>query len=182
MAVSNCPSSVVLDVLTANAAAQWFTKRWSVRFFGFVASVLLVGCGRADVGPLNLEYELRAPKSRKFDPSTKLDLCTDDQIYGTRLELTQRRDEGDYAVFSESWLVFGYERRRTLVVSFNDGSPSQVFSLPEQFKVVDWSEWERPSYMAGPDVSWDICYGRSIDRSAAIPPDCFELRYRLQEP
>ena len=182
MAASNCPSSVFLDVLTVNAATQWFAKHPSMRFVGFVVSILLVGCGRTDVGPLNLEYELRAPKSRKFDPSTKLDLCADDQIYGTRLELTRRRDEGDYAVFSESWLVFGYERRRVLVVSFNDGSPSQVFSLPEQFKVADWSGWERPDYMAGSDVAWDIVYGRTIDRSGAIPPDCFELRCRLQKP
>lgn len=130
-----------------------------------------------------LFYELRAPKNLKFDPLTSFDVVTDDSASGTRLRLTKRRDEGDFVVFADSCLISDGSKRTAMVVA-TDGQPSQVFRLaiPPKPKPVDWTKWQRPDYTEKSNAMWTFMHAaKKHDRSTNVPPDCFELRFKIAE-
>jgi hypothetical protein len=128
-----------------------------------------------------LFYELRAPKALKFEPLTRFDVVTDQSVEGTRLRLTKRRDEGDFVIFSFSCLIFAGESRRAMIVH-TDGQPSQVFRLKITRKPwpADWSNWQQPDYIEKTDAVWTFMHDlKEHDRSTNIPPNCFELRFKI---
>jgi len=131
----------------------------------------------------NLFYELRAPKTLKFDPLTNFDVVTEDSASGTRLRLTKRSEEGDFVVFADSCLIFDGHKRRAMVVNIA-GQPSQVFRLTiaSTPKPVDWTKWQRPDYTEKTDAMWTFMHDlKKHDRSTNVPPDSFELRFRISE-
>ena len=126
-------------------------------------------------------YELRAPKTLKFDPKTSFDLVTDEDASGTRLRLTQRREEGNFVVFADSCLLFDGNKRRAMIVK-TDGEPSQVFRLtiPRSPEPVDWTKWQRPDYIEKTDAAWTFMHdAKKHDRSTNVPPNSFELRFKV---
>ena len=130
-----------------------------------------------------LFYELRAPKTLKFDPMTSFDVVTEDSASGTRLRLTKRREEGDFVVFAESCLIFDGQNRRAMVAQIAR-QPSQVFRLtiPSTPKPVDWTKWQRPDYIEKTDAMWTFMHDlKKHDRSTNVPPGSFELRFRITE-
>ncbi len=120
-----------------------------MRHLFLIPLLLLSGCTARFSEPLEITFEARAPKTRSFDPLTKFDLATDEGSSGTRLRLTQRREEGQDVVFSWSFLVYKHQRRRALIISFESQEPSQVFVIliPKPLSTGGWSAWIRPSYM-----------------------------------
>ena len=128
-------------------------------------------------------YELRAPKKLKFDPLVSFDVVTEDSASGTRLRLTKRSEEGDFVVFADSCLIFDGHERWAMVVKIA-GQPSQVFRLtiPSKPKAVDWTKWQRPDYTEKTDAMWTFMRDlKKHDRSTNIPPDSFELRFKITE-
>jgi len=128
-------------------------------------------------------YELRVPKTAKFEPNTSFDLVTDSGASGTRLHLTTRREEGDSVIFADSSLVFADDKRRAMVIR-TDGQPSQVFrlALPRSPKPADWTKWQRPDYTEKSDAWWTFMHdSKKHDRSTNVPPDSFELRFKITE-
>jgi hypothetical protein len=128
-------------------------------------------------------YELRAPKTSKFDPLTRVDLVADQSAVGTLLRLTKRREDGNFIIFYDSCLIFNGEERRAMVVT-TKGQPSQVFRLtiPSSAKPAGWSKWQRPDYTENSDVIWTFVHDtKDHDRSTNIPPNCFEFRFRITE-
>jgi hypothetical protein len=131
----------------------------------------------------NFFYELRAPKTLKFDPLTSFDVVTEDSASGTRLQLTKRREDQDFVVFADSCLIFDGQKRRAMVVTIA-GQPSQVFCLttPRSPKPVDWTKWQRPDYTEQTDATWTFMHDlKKHDRSTNVPPDSFELRFKITE-
>jgi hypothetical protein len=128
-------------------------------------------------------YELRVPKTAKFEPDTSFDLVTDSGASGTRLHLTTRREEGDSVIFADSSLVFAGDKRRAMVMR-TDGQPSQVFqlALPGSPKPADWTKWQRPDYTEKTEAWWTFMHdSKKHDRSTNVPPDSFELRFKITE-
>ncbi len=128
-------------------------------------------------------YELRAPKTLKFDPLTSFELVTEEDASGTRLRLTKRREEGDFVVFADSCLIFEGHTRRAMIVTVA-GQPSQVFRLtiPSTPKPADWTKWQRPDYTEKSDAMWTFMHDlKKHDRSTNVPPNAFELRFKITE-
>ena len=128
-------------------------------------------------------YELRAPKTLKFDPLTSFDVVTEDSADGTRLRLTKRSEDGNFVIFADSCLIFDGQKRRAMVVKIA-GQPSQVFRLtiPSTPKPVDWTTWQRPDYTEKTDAMWTFMHDlKKHDRSTNATPDSFELRFKISE-
>ncbi len=154
-----------------------------MRVLLIVVCLLVSGCVTRFKEPLRLVFEFRAPKVLHFDPLTKFDLSTDQSASGTRLRFTERAEDGDYAIFRSSFLVFEHEHRRALIVSFVDERPSQVFvlPLPRKPQVTGWIGWVRPSYSDDSSAVWAFMHGEKKRGLTSTPPDSFELRYRVEE-
>jgi hypothetical protein len=154
-----------------------------LRFIIHIA-LLALGTSAALAGDtFKLFYELRAPKTLKFDPLTSFDVITEEDASGTRLRLTKRSEEGGFVVFADSCLIFDGHKRRAMVVKI-DGQPSQVFRLtiPGTPKPADWTKWQRPDYLEKTDAMWTFMHDlKKHDRSTNVPPDSFELRFRITE-
>jgi len=98
--------------------------------------------------------------------------------------------DGNTNVFQRSFIIYTslYRERRFAVVVWPGAPPkmmAQVFALPigpNPKPTTDWSKWQRPKYIedskhAGDDFMDDV---KSPDISTNIPPDCFEMRYKIQ--
>jgi hypothetical protein len=130
-------------------------------------------------------YELRAPKSLKFEGLTRFDVVSENssesfQLWSITNEFYCRVD-GDFVVFTNSAIISSGEKRRGLVVT-TDGKPMQVFRLtiPRNPKPIDWTKWQRPDYTETTDAVWTFMHDlKGNDRSTNIPPDSFELRFKI---
>lgn len=148
-----------------------------IAFLATTAAILFCGCAQEETH--KLYFELRVPRTLKFDPETRLNLVTDVIWSGTSLHLTERRDEGEFVVFAHSFLVSDYEKKRAIIVS-PTGQPSQIFilSIPRRAKPIDWTEWQRPTYTDKAYVEKRFLDGAK-DYDTNIPSDCFELRFQI---
>lgn len=153
----------------------------NIRCLFLLTIVSLSGCMTLSSDAYQLFYELRAPKTLKFEPLTSVDVVTDLSASGTRLRLMKRSEEGDFVIFSDSCLIFTGERRRAMIVH-TDGQPSQVFRLNITRKPwpTDWSNWQQPDYIEKTHAMLTFMHDlKNHDRSTNIPPDCFELRFKI---
>jgi hypothetical protein len=133
-----------------------------------------------------LIFELRTPQAQKPDPKTRIDLAVEGQgSSGTFLSACTQRVEGASFVFQRDF-VLGDEpsRKRALIVSpyLPTQAGEQVFllSIPRNPKPRGFTEWQHPTYMAK-DAGWAIMYDKKVDIiSTNIPPDSFELRYKVE--
>jgi len=128
-------------------------------------------------------YELRVPKTVKIDASTRFYLATDSGCSKFGALGRKPREEGEFVIFAESGLLFDHDRRRAVIVG-TDGQPSQVFRLkmPRRPKPADWTGWQRPDYVEKTDAAWTFMHNlKEHDRSTNVPPNSFELRFKLAE-
>ena len=154
-----------------------FRRLFYITSFVLWASAALAGDAH------KLIYELRAPKTLKFDPLTRVDLVRDQSAEGTLLRLTKQREDGNFVIFSDSCLIFNGEQRRAMVVT-TKGQPSQVFRLtiPGSTKPAGWSKWQRPDYTETSDAMWTLVHDtKDHNRSTNIPPNSFEFRFRITD-
>ena len=130
--------------------------------------------------------QLRVAKSVSPDPkTTRIDVATDSGEDGHFLwgyNQKVQKEDGSYLIFEpDDFLLFTASRRAVIV---DDRSkPAQVFrlSLPHKPKVQDWSQWQRPDFLARGDVGWGFIYNQKIQSVITnIPSDSFELRYKVE--
>jgi hypothetical protein len=98
------------------------------------------------------------------------------------------REDGTNNIFQETVVLSTVykERHYAVIISPEGGRKgvSQVFRLPlrQNSKPSDWSQWKKPDYLessqeAVPNFMDDQ---KSADRSTNIPPNCFEVRYKIE--
>jgi hypothetical protein len=132
--------------------------------------------------------ELRAPKAVEFSHAS-VEFVGEHTSAGTPLMKTRHTADGSTNVFSTSFVIYTslYKERRFAVIVSPDASPqsmAQVFQLPisQNPKPTHWTEWHRPSYIENSkDVSNNFMDNLSSpDRSTNMPPNCFEMRYKIE--
>ncbi|HVM63042.1 MAG TPA: hypothetical protein VMV72_19440 [Verrucomicrobiae bacterium] len=154
-----------------------------------VGWVLGAGCGGNDeiVSPV-LVCELRVPKPVNPDAkTTRVSLASATGETGHFLwgyNQKDQKEESGFLIFQPDEFVLDEEpdARRALIVGEGPG-PSQVFylPLPRNPKARDWSQWRRPDCLAAGDVGWSVIHNqRANGVSTNVPPDCFELRYKVE--
>jgi hypothetical protein len=163
-----------------------------IRFYIWLAIVgctMCAGChtGGDDIYPM-LVCQLGVPKSISPNPKTtrvSLATCTgEDSHYLWGYNQKEQKEEGSVLIFEPDEFLLTAEpaSRRALIID-DCSSPEQVFrlSLPRNPKARDWSQWQRPDFLAKGDVGWAFIYNRKIQGVMTnVPSDCFELRYRVE--
>jgi hypothetical protein len=130
-------------------------------------------------------FELRAPKALNVETNTGLGLASYSGEEGTRLwACKQTTNETFQIFFYHDGFVLSEEPVKGRVFIIDPWPASnQVFRLPipSSPKPQDWSQWQRPDFLATGDVGWSFIYDKKINNlSTNIPPDCFELRYKIE--
>ena len=131
-------------------------------------------------------FELRVPQTQIADTNTRIDLAVADQGEdGTFLWACQQRTEGSFQIYQRDF-VLGDDpsSKRALIVS-SDSSPhsAQVFilSIPRRPKPHDFTKWQRPDFIGDGYVDVAVMYHQKVHIiSTNLPPDCFELRYKVE--
>ena len=135
-----------------------------------VCCTMFVGCHTHgdDISP-ELVCQLRVPKSVSPNPKTtrvSLATCTgEDGHYLWGYNQKEQKEEGSVLIFEpdEFLLDAEPESRRALIIA-DYTTPAQVFrlSLPRNPKARDWSQWQRPDFLAKGDVGWAFIYNQTI--------------------
>jgi hypothetical protein len=110
-----------------------------------------------------------------------LNYATDFKIAGTPLSLTKQREDGEFKIFQQSYDLLSKDHRRAIIVEpWNQAD--QIFLLPisHKSKQMDWTNWQRPNYVETNAVSNFRFNYIPPDRSTNIPPNSFELRYKVE--
>lgn len=138
---------------------------------------------------MKILVEVRAPKTVEFSHAT-VEFVGEHTAQSSPFVQIKRTEEGTTNVFHESFVIYTslYKERRFAVIIHLDASPksmAQVFPLPtgKPKATIEWSKWQKPSYIenskdASSNVMDDV---KSPDRSTNIPPDCFEVRYKIED-
>ncbi len=152
--------------------------------------IVFVGCHANDnATPPSLVCEVRIQKSVNPDPKTTrfslVSASTEDGHYLWGYNQKEQKEEDGFLIFQPDQFVLTSERDGNRAVVIQDQSyskPAQVFrlSLPGSPKPKDWSPWQRPDFLARGDVGWSLIYKQKITGfSTNVPPDSFELRYKI---
>ena len=135
-----------------------------------------------------LVCQLRVAKSVSPDPkTTRIELATstgEDGHYLWGYNQKQQKEDGRFFIFEPDEFVLDTEpdNRRALIID-DFKTPQQVFRIPmsRKPKVQDWSQWQRPDFLATGDVGWAFIYKRKIQIvTTNAPADSFEMRYKVE--
>jgi hypothetical protein len=149
--------------------------------------MLWAGC-RTEAGGVSqvLICQLRVPKSVGLNPkTTRVDVVTSSGAEGAFLWVQNQRvqkEDGQFLIFEPRYFSINTDSRRALIVD-DRSTPQQFFRLhlPRSPKVQDWSEWQHPDFLVRGDAGWDFIYNQKIQGVITnVPPDSFELRYRIE--
>ncbi len=158
----------------------------------WLAAVCCMACSGCrseadDIGPV-LVCQLRVTKSVSPNPkTTRIDLATstgEDGHYLWGYNQKQQREDGRFFIFEPDEFVLDTEpdNRRALIID-DFKTPQQVFRIPlsRKPKAQDWSQWQRPDFLATGDVGWAFIYKRKIQIvTTNAPADSFEMRYKVE--
>jgi hypothetical protein len=133
-----------------------------------------------------LYVEIRCPKAIEIKSNTGvysgLNFRTDHTTEGTPLSLTKQREDGDFRVFQQSYKLKSERARAVIVTPWNQIDQVFVLSLPLKLKQSDWTNWQHADYVETNAVSNFRFAYIPPDRSTNIPPNSFEMRYRVELP
>ena len=130
-----------------------------------------------------ISCELRVSASVQIEPLTRFSLTTDtDRSGGTLEKAARRKIENQSVIFSTASLLNAHKEQRVFYVQRPNG-PYQVFHLPaDPPQPTDWTQWRSPDWVEKRENDWHILAdSQNHERSAKVPPDCFELRYRIDK-
>jgi hypothetical protein len=134
---------------------------------------------------ITLHLEVRFPKSAQFDTNANLEFVTDTTAEDDLLIRKKQQDDDSFRIFQQSFNLLARERRRAIVIythTLPKNQPEQVFllSISRKPKPIDWTNWRRADYIET-NAGWNfIREYKSADRSTNVPPNSFELRYRIE--
>ncbi len=158
--------------------------------YWLLAVLLVIGCSREtkrDNQVAVFVCELRVLKTLNPDRETSVRLASwsgESAHFLWAFKQKEQKQEGDYLIFQPDGFVLHTEPepRRALIVQNKAGS-AQVFrlSLERSAEAKDWTQWQRPDCVAKGAVGWSLIYNQKMDVvSADVPPDCFEMRYKIE--
>ncbi|HZM02083.1 MAG TPA: hypothetical protein VFC44_03580 [Candidatus Saccharimonadales bacterium] len=133
-------------------------------------------------------FEIRASQTVDFSKGT-FEFVAEHSSEGGPLKLAVLRKEGTTNILQETVVpsTVYKEHRYAVIISPEGGRKgvSQVFRLPmrQNSKPSGWSQWQKPDYIENSKyVSSNFMDDvKSPDRSTNIPPDCFEVRYKIED-
>ncbi len=137
-----------------------------------------------------LVFQLRIPKTMNFSPDTDVEFVTESHATAADLRYLKATKVGDALVFQHEFLVFEAQRPRRAIMVVPPPkkgerlSTTQVFrlSLPAVPVPSDWSKWQKPDCLEQGPASWNFIYDQKpLNRTTKIPPDAFELRYKVEK-
>jgi hypothetical protein len=132
-----------------------------------------------------LTIEIHTSKSIEVNSNFCLIFATDKRMEGTALLRMEKHDESGVKSFQKSYDLFAGNRKHAIIIYINNKTntqPDQVFLLPISRKprAVDWTDWQQPSYVeTNADSNFRFDY-TPPDRTTNIPPNSFELRYKIE--
>ena len=133
--------------------------------------------------------ELRVPKTVEVGDGT-IEFVGEHSFQRHPLTQIKPTTDGTTNVFHDSFMIYtSYRERRLAIVVWPDSPPkvtAQVFRLPigaNPKATTEWSKWQKPDYIenskkAGDNFMDDV---KSDDCSTNIPPNCFEVRYKIED-
>jgi hypothetical protein len=133
-----------------------------------------------------LFVEIRCPKGIEIGSTNDVYsgffvFATDFKISGTPFNLSKQREDGEFKVFEHSYNLLSRDHRRAIIV-IPWNHEDQVFQLPvpRKLKPIDWTNWQRANYVETNAISNFRFDYKPADRSTNIPPNSFELRYKIE--
>jgi hypothetical protein len=93
-----------------------------------------------------------------------------------------QKEDRSFLIFEPDDFLLDTDTRRAVIID-DHAKPAQVFrlSLPRKPRPQDWSQWQRPDFLATGDVGWAFIYNQKIRGVITnIPSDSFELRYKVE--
>jgi hypothetical protein len=140
-----------------------------------------------DISP-ELICQVRVPKSVNPNPKTTriyLATCTgEDGHFLWGYHQKEQKEEKNAFIFEPDEFLLDEEpdsRRAIIICDYR--TPEQFFplSVPRNPKVQDWSQWQRPDFLAKGDAGWAFMYNQKMQGIITnVPSDCFELRYKIE--
>jgi hypothetical protein len=134
--------------------------------------------------------ELRVPKTAEVGHGS-IEFVGEHTSQSYQLMQTKLTADGTTNIFQHSFIIYTslYKERRFGIVVWPDSPPNmtaQLFPLPigaNPKATIKWSKWQKPDYIenskkAGDNFMDDV---KSADRSTNIPPNCFEVRYKIED-
>ena len=133
--------------------------------------------------------ELRVSKTAEVGHGS-IEFVGEHSFQGYQLAQTKLTEDGTTNVFHHSFIIYTslYRERRFAIAVWPEAPPkmtAQVFPLPigKPTATTEWSKWQKPDYIenskeAGNNFMDDV---KSADRSTNIPPNCFEVRYKIED-
>ena len=161
-----------------------------IYFLTWLTAVLCVVCtgcqtDRGDIWPV-LICQVRVQKSISPNPkTTRIDVVTSSAEDGHFLwgyNQKVQKENGQFFIFDPDDFLLDTDSRRAVIIE-DSVTRVQVFRLhlPRRPKTQDWSQWRRPDFLAAGDFGWAFMYNLKIHGLITnVPPDCFELRYRVE--
>ena len=155
-----------------------------------LVSIILVGYVGTSLeaadGTKVLSIEIRCSKGNEIKSNagvySALNFWTDQGAKGVPLSLMKQREDGEYRVFQQSFELKNDPARAIIVAPWNQIDQVFLLSLPHKLKQSDWTNWQHPNYVeTNADSNFRFAY-IPPDRSTNIPPNSFELRYKVELP
>jgi hypothetical protein len=143
----------------------------------------LAGCAAIQgIRSMKVEVQLRAPASVPVDPATQLAFRREHTIDGILISATDSSLTNDFHVFRHSFEWRSDDQPKALVVYLSRTSTDQVFllSIALNAQAGDWTNWRYPDYLETNAVSNLRFNYVPPDRKTNVPPNSFQLRYRIQ--
>ena len=148
--------------------------------------VLLVSCFAAFAAPeaYTLTFELRISQTSNLSvTNTRVSLVAGDGEDSTFLWACKQTNDADHLVFQRHFLIFQDDSPKRGLIIQALPEPAQVFRLAfeRKLKPTDWTPWQGPSYLEKGDAgaTFFLPDNRAKNRSTHVPPNCFELRYKI---
>ena len=133
----------------------------------------------------HFDYELRVPATVRVHPHSDFEVVSMYNAEGTPVQLAMHRQEDRFVIYANGCLMTEGQGPYAVTVELRD-RPAQVFRLPfgSRPNACDWTAWKKPDYVETPrahEAAWmSFMDGLGASRSDEIPPDAFELRYKLR--
>ena len=141
------------------------------------------GCAAIQpVRPTKVEVQLRVSESVWVDPKTKLAFRRDHTIEGDLISRSDSSLTNGYRLFRKFFELETRDQSKALVIDLGHASTNQVFllSIALKPKPTDWTNWRYPDYLETNAVSNLRFKYVPPDRTTNVPPDSFQLRYRIE--
>ena len=135
----------------------------------------------------HIVIEMRSPKSVTFTNGGFM-FVGDKTAEGSPLRLTTRKEDGTTNIFQKTIIpssVYNEHRYAVIISPEGRNGVGQVFLLATNgsLKACPWSPWRKPDYLEDDmyAVSNFMDNQKSPTRSTNVPPNCFEVRYKIED-